>query len=114
MIGLQLAPVVLSLLILGAHFLRASSLGMVALVVLVLALLAVRTRWAARTVQAALVLGAVEWLRTLVELYAQRMQLGQPALRMCIILGSVALVTALSALVFRTARLRACYGRSDR
>ncbi|MHB1313140.1 MAG: hypothetical protein ACYC3L_14080 [Gemmatimonadaceae bacterium] len=109
MIALQLTPVVLSLLVLGAHFLRPGNFIMVAVVVIVLGLLAVPRRWAARTVQAALLLAAVEWVRTLVVLYAERVQLGQPALRMCVILGSVALVTALSAAVFRTARLRAWY-----
>ena len=114
MTALLLAPVVFSLLVLGAHFFRAGNLTMVAAVIVVLGLLAVPRRWAARTIQAALLLGAVEWIRTLVALYQQRVQLGQPATRLGIILGGVALVTALSAAVFRTARLRARYRVENR
>lgn len=109
MIGLQLLPVVLSLLVLGAHFLRAGNIAMVAAVLVVLGLLGVRRRWAARVVQAALLLGAVEWVRTLVDLVALRTQAGQPVLRLVLILGGVALVTGLSALVFRAAGLRSRY-----
>ena len=109
MIGLQLLPVVLSLLVLGAHFLRAGNIAMVAAVLVVLGLLGVRRRWAARGVQAALLLGALEWVRTLVDLVALRTQAGQPVLRLVLILGGVALVTGLSALVFRAAGLRSRY-----
>lgn len=109
MIGLQLLPVVLSFVVLGAHFLRAGDMAMVALVLLVLGLLGVRRRWAVRLVQVALLLGAAEWVRTLVGLVALRTQTGQPVLRLVLILGSVAVVTGLSALVFRAARLRTRY-----
>lgn len=110
MSALLLFPVVLSLLVLGAHFLRSGNLLLLLVVVVLLGLLAVRRRWAARTVQVALVLGAAEWVRTMVVLAAFRVQVGQPFRRMAFILGGVALVTALSALVFRTARLRRRYG----
>ena len=109
MIGLQLLPVVLSLIVLGAHFLRSGSVVMVAIVLGVLGLLFVRRLWAARTVQAALLLGVVEWVRTLARLAAWRAQEGQPALRLVLILGSVALLTGLSALVFRAGRVRSWY-----
>jgi hypothetical protein len=110
--GLLFLPVMLSLIVLGAHFLRSGNLVMVAIVFVVLGLLFVRRPWAARTVQGALLLGAVEWVRTLVRLAAWRAQEGQPALRLVLILGSVALLTGLSALVFRGARLRSWYGQA--
>ncbi len=81
MIALQLLPVVLSLLVLGAHFLRAGNLVLIAAALVLLALLAVRRPWAARVVQVALVLGALEWMRTLVQLASFRAQTGQPYLR---------------------------------
>jgi len=111
LIVLQLLPVALSLIVLGAHFLRSGNVAMLAVVLAVLGLLFVRRPWAARTVQAALLLGAVEWVRTLVHLAAWRAQAGQPALRMVLILGSVALLTGLSALVFQTARARSWFAR---
>ncbi|HSM15649.1 MAG TPA: hypothetical protein VK845_01460 [Gemmatimonadales bacterium] len=103
-------PVVLSLLILGAHFLRSPNVLMLAAVVLLLALLLVRKRWVARLAQVALLLGAVEWLRTLVRLASDRMQAGEPVLRLVLILGAVACLTAFSTLAFETRRLRQRYG----
>lgn len=109
MIGLQLVPVVLSLIVLGAHFYRAGNYFGVAVALGLLALLAVRRRWVARAIQVVLVLGAAEWIRTVVRLAAWRTEHGQPALRMTLILVAVALVTALSALIFETARMRRRY-----
>jgi predicted transcriptional regulator len=57
-----------------------------------------------------LLLGALEWLRTAAMLVQQRLALGTPWLRLAIILGVVALLTAAAALVFRSARLRRRYG----
>lgn len=110
LVALQLIPVVLSLLVLGAHFLRAGSVGLLGVVVVLLALLMVRRPWAARAVQGALVLASLEWIRTLVDLYGRRAQAGQPALRLAIILGVVAAVTFLSALVFQSGTLSRMYG----
>jgi hypothetical protein len=106
---LQLVPVVLSLLVLGAHFLRGGNTPLVAVSLGLLVLLAVRRRWAARVLQVALLLGALEWIRTLLTLAGGRMQAGQPVLRLAIILGAVAAVTGLSALLFQTHRLRRVY-----
>jgi hypothetical protein len=108
-IGLQLLPVVFSLIVLGAHFMRAGNFAMLALVFVVLGLLGVRRPLAARLVQTALVLGAIEWIRTLVTLATGRVETGQPVVRLIFILGSVALFTGLSALVYRAPRLRSWY-----
>ena len=113
MTALQLLPVVLSLIVLGAHFLRAGS-PILVLIVLVLALLGVRRTWAARVVQVTLVLGAIEWCRTLSSLVVERAHTGQPVGRLIAILGSVALVTLLSALLFRTRTLRRVYNLGAR
>ena len=106
-------PVVLSLAALGAHFLRYGSEIGVAVALLLLGLLFVRRPWAPRVVQAALVLGTVEWLHTLYRLAEIRAMHGQPATRMVVILGSVAIVTLGSALLFETRRLKRIY-RPDR
>jgi hypothetical protein len=100
MTALLLAPAALSLLVLGAHFLRAGQPLLVVAAVALVGLLFVRRRWAARTVQAALLLGALEWVRTTLALAGARMSTGEPYLRMVVILGAVAAVCALSALVF--------------
>lgn len=109
MTALLLTPVVLSLLVLGAHFLRAGNIPLVAASLALLVLLAFHKPWAARTVQAALVLGALEWVLTLVHLADIRAQLGMPGMRMAIILGVVAAFTLASALLFQTKRLGRVY-----
>ena len=114
MLLLHLAPVVLAALLLGAHFYRAGALGLAALAVAALGLLFVRRPWAARTLQAGLVAGAIEWVRTLATFAAERVSFGQPYARMALILGVVALATALAALVFETRPMRSRYGLRQR
>lgn len=102
-------PVVLSLAILGAHFMRyGNSIGLVGSLVLI-ALLAVRQPWVARLMQVVLVLGALEWIRTLYELVQLRAALGEPYTRMVVILGVVAAVTFCSALLFQSQVLKTTY-----
>ena len=63
--------------------------------------------------QAVLVLGALEWLRTMYDLAQIRALHGQPYGRMLVILGIVAAVTLCSALLFQTSTLKNVY-RMDR
>ncbi len=100
----------LALLLLAAHFYRGGWLPLAALSVALLPLLAVPRPWAARTVQAALVLGALEWLRTLAGLVSMRLALGQPYLRLAVILGAVAAFTLLAAWIFQHRALRTRFG----
>jgi uncharacterized membrane protein len=107
-------PIVLSLLVLGAHFLRdGSSIG-VYVVLALIALLFLRRPWVARLVQAVLVLGALEWLRTMYELAQIRAFHGQPYGRMLVILGIVAAVTLCSALLFQAPALKDVYRLNGR
>lgn len=103
-------PIVLSLLVLGAHFLRfANRFGVVIILVLV-GMLLLRRAWVARLMQVVLLLGAFEWIRTLVLLAKMRAAIGEPATRLVIILGAVALLSAASALLFQTKALKRAYG----
>ena len=101
--------VVLSLLVLGAHFLRYGNDVGVALSVAPIALLFVRRAWAARIVQVVLALGAIEWTTTLIGLVQMRTAQGLPATRMAIILGVVVIVTAAAALLFETQTMKRIY-----
>jgi len=103
--ALLLLPV-LSLLLLGAHFFRASFVPLTVACLGLLALLFVRTRWAQLTLQVALALGALEWLRTAWAFASVRAQSGQPYGRLLVILGAVASLTALAAWVLRTRAAR--------
>ena len=102
-------PIVLSLVMLAAHFVRdGNSIGIAAALVLI-ALLFVRQPWVARLIQVALVVGALEWVRTLYELAQVRAVMGEPYARMIAILGIVAVVTLGSALLFQCRSLKRTY-----
>ena len=108
---LRLMPVILSFLLLGAHFYRAGLLPLTLLSLAVLALLSLRKSWVPRLFQVLLVLGAIEWLRTLYVFAAMRIAWGEPWTRLALILGGVALLTALSGLLFQGRKLKARYSQ---
>jgi hypothetical protein len=102
-------PIVLSLVVLGAHFMRyGNNIGVAGAVVLIV-MLFIRQWWVARLLQIALVLGALEWAYTVWELVLLRSAHGLPYVRMVAILGIVAAVTLCSALLFQTATLKKVY-----
>lgn len=107
-------PVILSLVVLGAHFMRYGNTLAVVGVLLLIALLFVRLPWVARALQAALVLGALEWVHTIYGLVQVRAAQGEPFTRMVVILGIVTVVTACSALLFQTPTLKKIYGLYER
>ncbi len=103
---LRLLPVFISFLLLAAHFLRAGQVVVVGLLLALLLLLFVRKFWVPWVIQVVLLLGAVEWVVTLYSVAQLRIASGMPWTRMAIILGGVALLTAVSSLVFRSEALR--------
>ncbi len=106
---LLMLPPALAALVLAAHFHRAGDLLLTLAAGALALLLCVPRRWAARLVQVGLLAGALEWLRTAAALVAARQAMGQPFLRLALILGAVALFTALAAAVFRARPLRRRY-----
>lgn len=109
MIVLKLIPVILSFLLLGAHFSRAGMFVLAIICVALPFLLLIKKHWVALGLQILLVLGAVEWFRTLYQVAVQRQEMGEPWLRMAIILGVVGLFTGLSALIFQLRAFREQY-----
>jgi hypothetical protein len=109
MTAFLVSPTLVALAALAAHFWRAGNFALAAAAIAIAALVAVRRPWAARVLQAALALGALEWLRTLAALVADRQSMGLPYLRLALILGAIAAVTALAALAFELRPLRARY-----
>ncbi|HEX5638447.1 MAG TPA: hypothetical protein VFX81_01475 [Burkholderiaceae bacterium] len=95
--------------LLAAHFYRAGQVVLAGLAVGALVLLAVPRAWAARALQLVLIAGALEWLRTLAMFASARLAMGQPYLRLTLILLAVAAFTAGSAAVFRQSTLRRRY-----
>jgi hypothetical protein len=106
---LRLIPVILSLLLLGAHFYRAGLPVLSGFCAGALLLLFMRSSWIPRLFQLLLVLGALEWLRALYFFAAMRIAFGEPWARLAMILGGVALFTGLSGLVFRSQKLADFY-----
>lgn len=98
--NLRRVPVVLSALLLGAHFLRGGHWLLLLASLAIPAISWIRRPWAPRIVQVALIAGALEWARTLALLVMAREAIGAPWTRLALILGTVAVFTACSALVF--------------
>ena len=109
MTAIRLLPVILSFLLMAAHFYRAGLLPLAALCIALPFLLFLRQAWVPRLFQVLLVLGALEWLRALYGFAAMRIAFGEPWTRLALILGAVALFTGLSGLVFRSKSLRDYY-----
>ena len=105
-----LIPVLLSHVLLAAHFLRAGHWPLVIASLALPLLLVARRPWAARLVQVAQVLGALEWAHTLFSLVRLRMAIQEPWTRMALILGAVALLTLASAAAFRAPKLARAFG----
>jgi len=105
----RLIPVILSCLILAAHFSRANLLAFTILSIIVAFLPFYRSGWVPRFMQWFLILGTFEWLRTIFFFVNERIDLEQPWMRLVIILGSVALFTLLSAFTFQNKTLKEKY-----
>jgi len=105
----RLLPVIMSMLLLAAHFYRAGHLILVVLIAASPLLLLIRALWIVRLIQVALILGGIEWIRTTIRLVLMRQTHNLPWERLAIILGSVAAFTILSSLVFKFKSLKARY-----
>ena len=108
--ALLYVPIVLSFVVLAAHFLRDGNIVALVISLGLIGLLLVRQVWSARVIQGALIIGAYEWVLTLYDLAQIRAVTGESATRMLIILGSVVALTLGSALLFQTQTLKETYG----
>ena len=106
---LRLLPVLLSFGLLAAHFSRADLFPLVVISLVIPLLLLVRKAWVARTIQILLLLGAMEWIRSMFGYIEVRKSVGEDWGRLAIILIIVALLTACSGLVFRGKSLKLRY-----
>jgi len=107
---IQLLPVLFSMLLLAAHFLRADIIPLVILSLLMPIGLFIRKAVIARIFQIILILGSIEWIRTTFLLVAIREQQGQPWTKLVVILASVAFFTFASLFVFFLKNLKKRYG----
>jgi hypothetical protein len=96
---LSIGMTILSALLIAAHFLRTGSYVLTVAGAVFPALLLFRNRTAVRVVQVLLILAAAEWLRTLVLIALEREALGEPWLRMALILGAVGALSGAAAVL---------------
>ena len=106
---IKLLPVIFSFIVLSAHFSRANMPFFSILFLLIPLLLFIKKRWAVRTIQILLIFGSAEWIRILFVYTNERQAIGAPYVRLVIILGIVALITGLSALIFRNPAIKDRY-----
>ena len=106
---LRLLPVILAFGLLAAHFSRANMPPAVVVSLIIPFLLLIRKPWIARSIQILLLLGALEWIRSMVGYIQVRKEIGEDWGRLAIILITVALLTACSGLVFRGKSLKKRY-----
>ena len=105
----KLIPVILSFLLLAAHFSRLDITFLVILSLLIPFLLFVKKAWAARIIQLVLIAGAVEWIRIMFVYIDIRKETEQDWTRLAVILSVVSLFTLLSVLIFRNKSVKKNY-----
>jgi hypothetical protein len=106
---LKLLPVILSFLLLAAHFYRSEMFILSIFSLLIPFTLFIKSKWIPGIIQIILILGSFEWLRTTILFVAERKMANMPWIRLCIILVSVALFTALTGLVFKIKSIKEIY-----
>ncbi len=106
---LRLLPVIIAFGLLAAHFSRANMPPAVVVTLITPFLLLIRKPWIAKSIQVLLLIGAAEWIRSMLGYIQVRKEIGEDWGRLAIILVTVALLTACSALVFRGKSLKKRY-----
>jgi ferredoxin len=102
----------LSFLLIAAHFLRWGEMGLSLSCIFMVGAMLWRRFWMRNVAQMFLLLAALRWVATAHFLVSMRIGHGQPWLRMLAILGAVAGVTLLSALIMSSRRIRRWYDNS--
>ena len=107
--GLRISLYVIAALLLGAHFLRAGDLALVALCAAAPLLFLYRRHWSLLALQFLAYCATGTWIGVAVRLIQLRQQLGQPWTAAAVILGSVALFTLVAGLLLNSRAIRERY-----
>ena len=99
----------ISLLLLAAHALRPGDWALAAVFLLLCGAVFSRRAWLRPVLALVLALGCVVWAESGAEFLRLRLALGQPWLRLALILGGVLALTALSSALLLTPRARAWF-----
>jgi len=106
MLWLNLTPLILSVVFMIAHFMRAENTGAVAVTAVVPLMLLLKKRWATKIVQLFLLVGAAIWFESTMKFVLIRQDTGQPWLRLVLILGVVASLSVGAALILQKKSLK--------
>jgi hypothetical protein len=107
--SLRIALYAVAALLLGAHFLRAGNITMVALCLAAPLLFLWRQRWSLIMLQVLAYAAAATWITVAAKLVLQRQQSGQPWTAAAVILGTVALLTLLAGVLLNSDAMRKRY-----
>ncbi len=109
MMRTKLFALLLSMLLVAAHFLRNGNYLLVAICLALPLLLLIKRRWSLRLVQGALLIAAGVWVQTLSVIARQRIASGRPWGAAAVILLSVAAYTLFTAWLFNKPGVLAQY-----
>lgn len=101
-------------MLMAAHFSRADIGGLPFICLLLPFLLFFKRAWVPKVFQVLLILGSIEWIRTMIGLIQMRELAGQPWIRLAVILVCVALFTGLSAMIFQGKTLKNYYRQNNK
>ncbi len=113
MIIIRLIPVLLSFLLLAAHFSRADQTILVIISLIFPFLLLIKRRIILRLIQVVLIISGAEWIRAMLSYIAARKALDEDWTRLAIILSVVALYTAASGLFLQNRNILNIYKPDD-
>ena len=106
---LRTSLIIITSLILSAHFLRDSNLLLTLVYILLPFVLMIKKRLALLLVQGMAYAGGIIWINTLIKIAQRRISYGEPWIRMAVILGAVALFTILAGLLLNSSKVKEQY-----
>ena len=111
---LRIILLILTYLLLGAHFLREGEMILALSCLFIPFLLFIKRKWSIKVIQIFTYGGVLVWIKTLFVLINSRMDMGQPWIRMTIILFAVMLFTLISGFLLNSKVIKDKYFSSNR
>jgi len=108
---LRIVLLIISSLLLGAHFLREGKIFLTVLYLVLPLLFFLKKKWSLILLQIFIYAGVLVWVQTLISLIVARIDMGAPWLRMAIILGVVILITLISGLLLNSRLIKEKYSK---
>ena len=102
-------PFIFCTLVMAAHLFRANLIIMMFISILIPLILIWKNRISIITVQIALIIYGLEWIRSMLNLISIRIETGENWHRLAIILGVVALLNFASIIIFRSRYIKEMY-----